>query len=633
MCNSDDRLCNSDAVGSEPGVKLNFLNPCSEYQTGGLAALFLGSTACEPLCPYGWGGDDCAIELCNPIAEEFSNEQIANLMDNCNGRGLCSPLQDPPVCVCDTGWRGDGCVVADCPGDPDCSNVGTCTETPVGGVCVCDTGFKGDDCSTLNCTDDCKARGECIFDGMSNVCHCTVEGWAGDTCDKRVCPFANGQECNGHGLCGQYTDGVRGGRCECVDSWGGLDCTQFSCEGTPECNTPHGLCILRGGEPECDCGLGYTGSGCIQLVDSGGSSGSSDTGSSSDSGSVNNGGEACPVNTLTGFRCSGLRCDEAAHQCQCAPFYKGDACEEAVCDADFLADGASVFKILMDLDYDQFDQEKWRAAAASFMGVAEWRVCILHSWRGSVGMEVGVSPSAVGADDAQPATEQLFTGVSASAMGSTDGTNNALLTNVTNIERVVVGPTANSCVRDCSLHGVCTTGAVCQCDLGWVGDDCSVVECPGTPSCFNRGNCSEAFFPPRCLCDAQWSGEDCASGVCPDDCNYPQGVCDGMGEEPVCVCEPGYEGDYCEKDNTRYSYGWNTLDWVALGLVCGALAICVFAVLLFFSASPFRHLLIGKESTRVDKLRTTRKSMSLDPIATTSSTSSQASASSKATLL
>ncbi|KAH3880002.1 hypothetical protein DPMN_003914 [Dreissena polymorpha] len=41
---------------------------------------------------------------------------------SCSGHGYCDLAKQ--TCSCDTNWKGDGCNIWDCPGDPDCSGEG-----------------------------------------------------------------------------------------------------------------------------------------------------------------------------------------------------------------------------------------------------------------------------------------------------------------------------------------------------------------------------------------------------------------------------------------------------------------------------------------------------------------------------
>jgi hypothetical protein len=433
--------CGSLIISAPPPT--TFVFPvCTELNTGGLVLLFTRGT-CTPACPFGWAGSACDLPLCAPIAAAFFAGNPVDTLDNCNRNGVCTPNEDPPVCVCASGWRGSDCTTLDCPGSPDCSGKGMCVEGTAGGECQCDPNWDGVDCSTAVCADDCNGRGSCNGESGTPVCVCTVDGWGGPTCSDLVCPQADGQTCNGHGNCAAHTDGVRGGQCTCEDGWTGEACAEFLCAGTPECNAPHGVCVLRQGVPECDCALLYSGSACEVYT------GPSPSPSPGPSPSPSPGPapspptqELCPVNGATGFRCSTLPCDEAVGVCRCEPFFSGEACETAVCGADFLHSEAAVFRILLELDFNNFDEVRWRNEAATLMGVVVARVCILNSWRGSVGMEVAVAPSSAGSNDAQPAVDQLFQQLSTlEGQASVDGA----LYNVTTAERVVIAPTDGGC--------------------------------------------------------------------------------------------------------------------------------------------------------------------------------------------
>ena len=42
--------------------------------------------------------------------------------ESCSGHGACTIADQS--CLCDTGWKSDGCDQPDCPGTPDCSGIG-----------------------------------------------------------------------------------------------------------------------------------------------------------------------------------------------------------------------------------------------------------------------------------------------------------------------------------------------------------------------------------------------------------------------------------------------------------------------------------------------------------------------------
>ena len=163
-----------------------------------------------PLCDCfdGYDGEDCSIPLCT---------------NNCTSpdNGECSPISQPPKCVCKQGWtlgiNGD-CSEPffACPGRPTiCSGKGQCNTTI--GECVCEEGYIGNDCSLPECprnpitNDMCSLKGNCIENGGGSIgnhtCDCD-NGWTGEYCSIAVCP----NSCSSNGIC---MDELNPPRCLC----------------------------------------------------------------------------------------------------------------------------------------------------------------------------------------------------------------------------------------------------------------------------------------------------------------------------------------------------------------------------------------------------------------------------------
>jgi len=129
----------------------------------------------------------------------------------------------------------------------------------------------------------------------------------------------------------------------------------------------------------------------------------------------------------------------------------------------------------------------------------------------------------------------------------------------------------------CSGHGVCGNFDKCTCYRNWQGNDCADRTCPfatgwnyvkqqvGTSSfyehtyaeCSNKGECDRKTG--ECKCFDGYTGSACRRMKCEDDCNN-HGTCEtlkrvtangytGWDSEKIqkCVCDPGFEGDKCEK--------------------------------------------------------------------------------------
>lgn len=69
--------------------------------------------------------------------------------------------------------------------------------------------------------------------------------------------------------------------------------------------------------------------------------------------------------------------------------------------------------------------------------------------------------------------------------------------------------TIERCPGSCSGHGACVHNQ-CQCESGWLGDDCSRAACPA--ACGAHGSCRQAPYP-HCVCQPGWTGAGCSEAV------------------------------------------------------------------------------------------------------------------------
>ena len=98
---------------------------------------------------------------------------------------------------------------------------------------------------------------------------------------------------------------------------------------------------------------------------------------------------------------------------------------------------------------------------------------------------------------------------------------------------------SQACPNSCSGHGQCNNpDRVCSCFNGYIGADCSLMECPygyawadeadhfmGTDKAHNLAECSNRGLCDRttgiCCCESErFEGSACERKSCPADCNF-----------------------------------------------------------------------------------------------------------------
>ena len=149
-----------------------------------------------------------------------------------------------------------------------------------------------------------------------------------------------------------------------------------------------------------------------------------------------------------------------------------------------------------------------------------------------------------------------------------------------------------TCEADsCNYHGTCddSTGVVvCTCDTGYVGDTCDqcdtgyqdndsngtcLPDCANSGlDCGNHGTCDDLSGTAVCVCDTGYTGNDCSqcdtgyqdndgNDTCLPNCTTANldcnqvvsgGDCDDSSGTAQCVCNAGYVGADCKTCDTGY---------------------------------------------------------------------------------
>ncbi|KAG1710244.1 hypothetical protein DVH05_017249 [Phytophthora capsici] len=122
--------------------------------------------------------------------------------------------------------------------------------------------------------------------------------------------------------------------------------------------------------------------------------------------------------------------------------------------------------------------------------------------------------------------------------------------------KLVCPPSTQLCqmLQDkCSSHGVLLASGSCHCFPGYVGDNCSAMECPSSNNVEcggkSRGECDRSSG--LCKCASGYTGSSCSDLLCPiDGGSKNTSQCSGHGlcdpQKGTCTCQNGYSGDACE---------------------------------------------------------------------------------------
>eukprot|EP00301_Raphidiophrys_heterophryoidea_P006720 c12688_g1_i1.p1 GENE.c12688_g1_i1~~c12688_g1_i1.p1 ORF type:complete len:630 (-),score=135.26 c12688_g1_i1:162-2051(-) len=324
------------------------------------------------------------------------------------------------MCACDIGWRGDDCAQDTCPSS--CHDRGYCVD----GKCQCFSPYTGDDCSKDSCEGKCSGHGRCD----AGTCEC-FPGWEGQSCNTSVCV----NTCSGHGTCD-----VDSRKCVCWFGWRREDCSAEVCVGMNECSQ-RGECKAGA----CVCEEGWTGNDCSK--------------------------DTC-LN-----HCSGNgECERG--ECRCYPGWVGTTCQVR---ANSIQDENSDPPVISEDSPDSppphsDDQQQYVEG-------------MIRKTSSEQGVEIFDSKF----DD-------------------------------------YVSAKLHACPNFCGANGACVRG-VCVCDAGWAGADCTRPMCPPYPS--SGFDMSRAGYVPHGYSDLEYfpcnGNGDCVTGICQcylgwsgDDCSKIQ---------------------------------------------------------------------------------------------------------------
>ena len=112
-----------------------------------------------------------------------------------------------------------------------------------------------------------------------------------------------------------------------------------------------------------------------------------------------------------------------------------------------------------------------------------------------------------------------------------------------------------SCIH-CSGYGECNEG-VCNCTEGYSGSDCSMQSCVN--NCTGNGDCMEFYPVSQCECYFTYGGDTCQVDFCLNMCNPPHGSCNLTNG--LCTCEAGYYGIDCSV------IGFSGASWLEISIV------------------------------------------------------------------
>ncbi len=475
---------------------------------------------------------DCTVDLCDEIGDGCQHVPVDTVCDNgvfCDGAETCDAVTGcavgTPPCplLCDE--SGGSCV--SCLVDEDCDNGAFCDGAESCAAGVCQAGSVVDCADGVACTVD-------VCDEATDTCQHIAEA---PSC-------ANGQFCDGVEVCDPVAGCVPGPApcplaCDevadsCVECLVAADCDNgLFCDGAETCNA--GVC--QSGTPiDCDDSIGCTADMCDETLDA---CRNVVDDSACDNGVFCDGFETCdPVaDCLGGVTSCPVLCDETAGSCvDCLD--DGDCDDGAYCNGvETCAAGTCQGGVAVECDdaiactLDVCDE-----AADACQHVADDVLCDnglfcdgLEACDLAIGC-VGGIPCPTLCDEDSDSCVNCLTDADCDNGAFCDGT-------------------------ETCTDGVCTNGAVVECDDG-VGctedmcddavDACQHIArdadcdngqfCDGAETCSVTLGCVSASFTCPVLCDE--AADTCVECLVDSDCDNTQ-FCDGAETCVAGSCEAG----------------------------------------------------------------------------------------------
>ncbi|GBF92598.1 hypothetical protein Rsub_05212 [Raphidocelis subcapitata] len=214
--------------------------PCPR-DCGGVGVCHADTGRCD--CPAGWGGPDCSTPDKRPCTNRFGGAPGSPFGHiNADGTDLdwrapghtpsrCTGVCDADTATCYCGGNGKHARAPAPPGAPPGAPplregrllAGRCqrVRTDAAGVPLSWVGASGMPYETIY-----GPQGWCVADRPIVRCDCSVDGYAGPTCEDRTEAFCPNQ-CSGRGECER-------GWCRCARGWYGADCARRAAWAPPD---------------------------------------------------------------------------------------------------------------------------------------------------------------------------------------------------------------------------------------------------------------------------------------------------------------------------------------------------------------------------------------------------------------